>query len=60
MKSKVVEDADVVTHLLSCDPGAEAGYLTLEAVVTETPVRPRKVKRPDVGIALIDLDHSAS
>jgi uncharacterized protein len=33
-------------------------YPTLEAVVTETPAQLRKVMRPDVGIALIDLDQS--
>jgi uncharacterized protein len=33
-------------------------YPTLEAVVTETPAELRKVMRPDVGIALIDLDRS--
>ena len=33
-------------------------YPTLEAVVTETPARLRKVMRPDVGIALIDLGQS--
>ena len=148
MKSKVVEDADVVTYVLVCDPGDEAvaelarfaraeqleaaqitavgafehavigwfdpaarqyrripvdeqcellsligdvaagedgpvvhahvvlglsdgttrgGHLlegrvfpTLEAVVTETPAVLRKVMRPDVGIALIDLDESES
>jgi uncharacterized protein len=146
MKSKVVEDADVVTYVVVCDPGDEAvsaltqfarseqleaaqitavgafehatvgwfdravrdyrrihvdqqcellsligdvaegedgpilhmhvvlglpdgttrgGHLlearvfpTLEAVVTETPARLRKVFRPDIGIALIDLDQS--
>ena len=146
MKSKVVEDADVVTYVVVCDPGDEAvsaltqfarserleaaqitavgafehatvgwfdreardyrripvdeqcellsligdvaegqdgpilhvhavlglsdgttrgGHLlegrvfpTLEAVVTETPARLRKVLRPDIGIALIDLDRS--
>ena len=34
-------------------------FPTLEAVVTETPARLRKVMRPDIGIALIDLDQSA-
>ena len=33
-------------------------FPTLEAVVTETPARLRKVLRPDIGIALIDLDQS--
>jgi predicted DNA-binding protein with PD1-like motif len=33
-------------------------YPTLEAVVTETPAQLRKVMRPDVGVALIDLDRS--
>jgi predicted DNA-binding protein with PD1-like motif len=35
-------------------------FPTLEAVVTETPARLRKVMRPDIGIALIDLDKSES
>ena len=34
------------------------GFPTLEAIVTETPARLRKVMRPDIGIALIDLDRS--
>jgi predicted DNA-binding protein with PD1-like motif len=146
MKSKVVEDADVVTYVVVCDPGDEAvsvleqfaraerleasqltavgaferatvgwfdraakeyrripvdeqcevlsllgdiaegpdgpslhahvvlgladgttrgGHLlegqvfpTLEVVVTETPAELRKTVRPDLGIALIDLDRS--
>jgi len=33
-------------------------YPTLEAVVTETPARLRKVLSPDAGIPLIDLDQS--
>jgi uncharacterized protein len=33
-------------------------YPTLEAVVTETPAKLRKVLRPDIGIAVIDLDRS--
>ena len=33
-------------------------FPTLEAVVTETPARLRKVMRPDLGVALIDLDGS--
>jgi len=33
-------------------------FPTLEVVVTETPARLRKVMRPDLGIALIDLDRS--
>jgi uncharacterized protein len=33
-------------------------YPTLEAVVTETPAELRKVMRPDLGLALIDLDQS--
>lgn len=148
MKSKVVEDADVVTYVVVCDPGDEAvaalnqfvrserleaaqltavgafesatvgwfnpatkeyrpnlvdeqcellsligdvamgedgpilhmhaalglsdgttrgGHLlearvnpTLEAVITETPAQLRKVMRPDLGIAVIDLDQSES
>jgi uncharacterized protein len=35
-------------------------FPTLEAVVTETPAELRKVLRPDIGIALIDLDQSES
>jgi len=35
-------------------------FPTLEAIVTETPARLRKVLRPDIGIALIDLDRSQS
>ncbi|HJZ00051.1 MAG TPA: PPC domain-containing DNA-binding protein [Streptosporangiaceae bacterium] len=35
-------------------------FPTLEVVVTETPARLRKVMRPDIGIALIDLDRSES
>ncbi len=35
-------------------------FPTLEAVVTETPARLRKLLRPDIGIALIDLDRSQS
>jgi uncharacterized protein len=35
-------------------------FPTLEAVVTETPARLRKVLRADIGIALIDLDRSQS
>ena len=148
MKSKVVEDADVVTYVVVCDPGDEAvsaltqfaraeqleaaqitavgafehaivgwfdreardyrripvdeqcellsligdvaegqdgpivhmhavlglsdgttrgGHLlegrvfpTLEAIVTETPAELRRILRPDIGIALIDLDRSES
>jgi hypothetical protein len=33
-------------------------FPTLEAVLTETPAQLRKVLRPDIGIALIDLDRS--
>ena len=33
-------------------------FPTLEAIVTETPARLRKVMRPDIGIALIDLEQS--
>ena len=146
MKSKVVEDADVVTYVVVCDPGDEAvgalsqfardeqleasqitgvgaferatvgwfdraareyrripvdeqcevlsligdiaegqegpslnlhvvlglsdgttrgGHLiegrvfpTLEVIVTEAPAELRKVMRPDIGVALIDLDRS--
>jgi uncharacterized protein len=35
-------------------------HATLEVVVTETPAELRKVMRPDLGIALIDLDRSES
>ena len=35
-------------------------FPTLEVVVTETPAELRKVARPDLGIALIDLDQSQS
>ena len=35
-------------------------FPTLEAVVTETPAELRNVLRPDIGIALIDLDQSES
>jgi predicted DNA-binding protein with PD1-like motif len=35
-------------------------FPTLEVVVTEPPARLRKVMRPDLGIALIDLDRSES
>jgi uncharacterized protein len=35
-------------------------FPTLEVVVTETPAELRKVTRPDLGIALIDLDRSES
>ena len=48
-------------------PSARGGHLleglvfpTLEVVVTETPAELRKVMRPDLGIALIDLDRSES
>ena len=33
---------------------------TLEAVVTETPAELRKVMRPDIGLALVDLNQSES
>jgi len=35
-------------------------FPTLEAVVTETSAELRRVMRPDLGIALIDLDRSES
>jgi uncharacterized protein len=35
-------------------------FPTLEAIVTETPAQLRKVMRPDIGIALIDLERSTS
>jgi uncharacterized protein len=33
-------------------------YPTLEAVITETPAQLRKVMRPDIGLALIDVDQT--
>jgi uncharacterized protein len=49
------------------DGSARGGHLlegwvfpTLEVVVTEAPAQLRKVMRPDLGIALIDLDRSKS
>jgi uncharacterized protein len=49
------------------DGTARGGHLlrewvfpTLEVVVTGTPAELRKVMRPDLGIALIDLDRSES
>jgi uncharacterized protein len=35
-------------------------FPTLEVVVTETPTELRKIMRPDLGVALIDLDRSES
>jgi hypothetical protein len=35
-------------------------FPTLEEVVTETPAELCKVMRPDLGIALVDLDRSES
>jgi uncharacterized protein len=35
-------------------------FPTLEVIVTETPAELRKVLRPDIGVALIDLDQSES
>jgi predicted DNA-binding protein with PD1-like motif len=35
-------------------------FPTLEAIVTETPAQLRRVMRPDLGVALIDLDRSES
>ena len=35
-------------------------FPTLEVMVTETPAELRRVMRPDIGIALIDLDQSES
>lgn len=35
-------------------------FPTLEAIVTESPARLRKVMRPEIGIALIDLGRSGS
>ena len=92
MKAKVVQDADVVTYVVVCDPGDEAvaalaqfaraerleasqvtavgaferatvGWFDRAAkqvVVTESPAELRKVTRPELGIALIDLDRSES
>ena len=49
------------------DGTARGGHLlegwvfpTLEVIVTEAPAQLRKVIRPDLGIALIDLDRSES
>jgi len=33
-------------------------FPTLEVIVTETPAELRRVMRPDIGVALIDLDRS--
>jgi hypothetical protein len=33
-------------------------FPTLEVIVTENPAELRKVTRPDLGIAMIDLDRS--
>jgi uncharacterized protein len=33
-------------------------FPTLEVIITETPSRLRRVLRPDLGVALIDLDRS--
>ena len=33
-------------------------FPTLEVVITEAPAELRKVMRPEIGIALIDLDQS--
>ena len=69
MKSKIVEDADVVTYVVLglSDGSTRGGHLlegrvfsTLEAIVTESPAELRRVLRPDIGIALIDLDRSES
>ena len=72
MKYKVAEDADgpilhVHTVLGLSDGTTRGGHLlegkvfpTLEVVVTETPAELRKVLRPEIGIALIDLDQSES
>jgi uncharacterized protein len=35
-------------------------FPTLEVVVTETPAQLRRVMRPDLGVALIDLERSES
>lgn len=35
-------------------------FPTLEVIVTETPAELRRVMRPDIGVALIDLDRSES
>jgi predicted DNA-binding protein with PD1-like motif len=35
-------------------------FPTLEVIVTEAPAELRKVMRPDIGVALIDLDRSES
>jgi uncharacterized protein len=62
------KDGPIVHVVLGLSDGwTRGGHLlegrvfpTLEAVVTETPAVLRKVMRPDVGIALIDLDQSES
>jgi hypothetical protein len=66
MKAKVVQDADVVTYMVVCGT-TRGGHLlegwvfpTLEVIVTEAPAELRKVMRPEIGIALIDLDRSQS
>ena len=65
MKTKVLEDGPSVHGhvVLGLSDGTTRGghlleawvYPTLEAVVTETPAHLRKVLRPDIGIAPIDL-----
>src|ERR1700722_3899053 len=49
------------------DGGTRGGHLlegrvfpTMEAIVTESPAELRRVLRPEIGIALIDLDRSES
>ena len=68
----VAEGADgpvvhVHTVLGLADGTTRGGHLlagtvfpTLEVIVTETPAELRKVLRPEIGIALIDLDQSES
>jgi predicted DNA-binding protein with PD1-like motif len=35
-------------------------FPTLEVIITEAPAELRRVMRPDIGVALIDLDRSES
>ncbi len=68
-RASLVVDPDVISNRVVglSDGTTRGGHLlearvfpTLEAVVTETPARLRKVRRPDIGIALIELDPSDS
>jgi hypothetical protein len=61
MKAKVVEDADVVTYVVVCDPGDEA-VATLTEFARSERLEPRRsppsAPSSTPGIALIDLDQS--